>query len=41
MKQKTAQCSMNICGLGVEEIDQLAKFIEDPKQQVKNRQNVE
>ena len=29
-----SQCSMNISQLGIEEIDQLAKFIEDAKQQV-------
>ena len=37
-----SQCSMNISQLGIEEIDQLAKFIEDAKKQVqKNGKEIE
>ena len=37
-----SQCSMNISQLGIEEIDQLAKFIEDAKKQVqRNAKKIE
>ena len=34
METENSQCSMNISRLGIKEIDQLAKFIEDARQQV-------
>jgi len=34
METENSQCSMNINRLGIKEIDQLAKFIEDARQQV-------